>query len=515
MATHLFRKPGESTWYVRMTVPPNVRKAFGGKSKLSKTTGTSNKAEAMDKRLPILAQWKADIRAAREQAIEAREHWRPELGEQSLTLDKQIDTELLEAMKNPPRGTGGTPAEIMARFEQYERDRDQFLRDAQSLEDAGAEGLVERLRDRLHQEPTTMLDAVQSSAAITRDVMVQIAKQRYSLNSTEIVEATEIIKTPAFYKPVSPITPARLSAFRSYRVKAEVANKTIDQQESKLKKLSAYLRDQGLSLTHVTIAAWLETLGITSKTKTQYLLAGSTFWQWAIKHDVRWQNDYAEVNNPFTDHELPKVRTKVKAETARKAFTIEEIESLYAAAKVGGNETLCDLIMLGSYTGCRIEEIAQLRKDSIVTVEGIRTFKINESKTVAGIREIPIHPSLTEVVDHLISKSPDGFLLPSSSGNKYGIRSDPLSKAFGRLKKAQGFGSRHVFHSVRSMVVTLLLRAGVPGPTVANIVGHETGLVTFDVYDEGASPQQKLDALCNLSFKFLNSPTSKLFTEEA
>lgn len=105
-------------------------------------------------------------------------------------------------------------------------------------------------------------------------------------------------------------------------------------------------------------------------------------------------------------------------------------------------------------------------------------------------------------VDRLISKSTDGFLLPSSAGNKYGIRSDSLSKAFGRLKTTQGFGKQHVFHSVRAMVITLLLRSGVPGPTVANIVGHETGLVTFDVYDEGASPRQKLDALSNLSFPF-------------
>ena len=502
MATYLTQKSGQSTWYVRMAVPPDVRKAFGGRAKLIKTTGTSNKAEAMEKRLPILAQWKADIRLAREQAIEAREQWRPKLGEKSLTLDKHVDTSLLEAMKNPPKGKGGTPAEIMARFEQYERDRDQFLRDAQSLEDAGAEGLVERLRDRLYQEPMTMLDAVQSAAAITRDVMVQIAKQRYSLNPTEIIEATEIVYTPVSYKPVSPITASSLAAFRSYRVKSEVADKTIDQQESKLKKLSAYLGDQGSPLTRATVAAWLDTLGLSSKTKAQYLLAGSTFWRWAIKYDTRWQNDYAEKDSPFTGQELPKLRAKDKAGTARKAFTAEEIESLYAAAKLSENETLCDLIMLGSYTGCRIEEIAQLRKDSIVTVEGVKTFKITDSKTVAGIREIPIHPSLGKLVDRLTIKSTDGFLLPSSAGNKYGVRSDPLSKAFGRLKTAQGFGSRHVFHSVRSMVVTLLLRAGVPGPTVANIVGHETGLVTFDVYDEGASPKQKQTALAKLSFQF-------------
>lgn len=506
MATHLVQKPGESTWYVRMAVPADVRKAFGGRAKLIKTTGTSNKAEAMDKRLPILAQWKADIRAAREQGMEAREQWRENLAKASLEIDSQIDDRLLEAVKSQPKGKvkapEETPEETAARLEQFERDRAEIIRDAQSLEDAGAEGLVERLSSLLSQKPLTLLDEVQATAEITKDVMSQVTKRLFSLTPTEAIEATEIMYTPTSYKPVSPITAPRLAAFRSYRVKSEVADKTIDQQESKLKKLSAYLGDQGSPLTRATVAAWLDTLGLSSKTKAQYLLAGSTFWRWAIKYDTRWQNDYAGLDNPFTGQELPKVRTKAKAESARKAFTAEEIQSLYAAASSNGNNTLCDLIMLGSYTGCRIEEIAQLRSDSIITVEGIRTFKITDSKTVAGIREIPIHPSLAEVVDRLIDKSTDGFLLPSSSGNKYGIRSDPHSKAFSRLKTAQGFGSRHVFHSVRAMVVTLLVRAGVPGPTVANIVGHETGLVTFDVYDEGASPKQKQGALSNLGFNF-------------
>lgn len=510
MADFIFQKKGESIWYVRLDIPADVRKAFGNRRTLTQTLKTGLRSEAMERRLPWITQWKADIRAAREQATEAREQWRPKLAEASLTLEKQVDERLLEAVKKQPKGTTGTPAEIMARIELHKGRIVDLLIHAQALEDEGAEGIVERIKTHistrllahLSQEPASLLDGVQASAEIVRGALSQVAKQHYSLNPTEIIEATEIVYTPASYKPVSPITATRLAAFRSHRVKSKVADKTIDQQESKLKKLSAYLGDQGSPLTRATVAAWLDTLGVSSKTKAQYILAGSTFWRWAIKHDTRWQNDYAEKDSPFAGQELPKVRAKDKAETARKAFTAEEIESLYAAASLSGNNTLCDLIMLGSYTGCRIEEIAQLRKDSIVTVEGVKTFKITDSKTVAGIREIPIHPSLGKLVDRLTIKSTDGFLLPSSAGNKYGVRSDPLSKAFGRLKTAQGFDRRHVFHSVRSMVVTLLLRAEVPGPTVANIVGHETGLVTFDVYDEGASPKQKQAALAKLSFQF-------------
>ena len=504
MATHLVQKTGESTWYVRMAVPADVRKAFGGRAKLIKTTGTSNKTEAMDKRLPILAQWKADISAARAARAADREEWRQILHTEALDHRQQIDADFIEAIRNPPKGSANPTIEsVTLRAAKIDAGISALLRDFQDVEDAtGAVGIVEMARNGFLHDHRNATETTQALDKLFQHYMSEMARTRYDLTTAETVEAKAIISQPTDYKPVSPITALRLAAFRTYRKKSGVADKTIDQQESKLRKLSDYLRDQGSPLTRAAIATWLDTLGLSSKTKAQYLLAGSTFWRWAIKYDTRWQNDYAGLDNPFTGQELPKLRTKAKAESARKAFTAEEIQSLYAAASLSGNSTLCDLIMLGSYTGCRIEEIAQLRSDSIITVEGIRTFKISDSKTVAGIREIPIHPSLAEVVDRLIDKSTDGFLLPSSSGNKYGIRSDPHSKAFSRLKTAQGFGSRHVFHSVRAMVVTLLVRAGVPGPTVANIVGYETGLVTFDVYDEGASPKQKQAALSNLDFNF-------------
>ena len=501
MATHLVQKPGESTWYVRMAVPADVRKAFGGRAKLIKTTGTSNKAEAMDKRLPILSQWKADIRTARESKAGNGDEWRLAQHTAGKNLQQMRTIAVNEIFT--PKSPDAPPADLTW-FEALP----EIVND---LRENGRFDLAERITNNskrlleFYEYGGTAgegIDITNERQELIGDIEAACVADEYDLSETEEEEARSIVRQPTTYKPLSPISAPRLATFRSYRVKSGVAPKTIDQQESKLKKLSDYLHNHGSPLSRATIATWLDTLELSSKTKAQYLLAGSTFWKWAIKHDIHWQNDYAGVDNPFTGQELPKVRAKNKAESARKAFTAEEIESLYAAAKLSGGDTLCNLIMLGSYTGCRIEEIAQLHKNSIITVEGIRTFKITDSKTVAGIREIPIHPSLAEVVDRLIDESTDGFLLPSSSGNKYGIRSDPLSKAFGRLKKTQGFGSRQVFHSVRSMVITLLLRAGAPGPTVANIVGHETGLVTFDIYDEGASPKQKQAALSNLCFNF-------------
>lgn len=456
----------------------------------------------MDRRLPILALWKQQIEAAKNAKATNHDVWRQELADKGAILERKVDAGILNAIKRPPRGKGRTEAEIPARSIQLDQDIASFLSQLQGLEDAGAIGLVEAMRKRLETPPASMLDGIESAAQVSRTVTVMLAERRHGLSPAEVEEAAVLTAFPSTYKPVSPITHSRLATFRAFREKSGIAAKTIDQQASKLEKLSAYLRDQGKPLDADLVGAWLESLSLSSKTKAQYLLAGSTFWLWAVKHDARWREDYAGKDNPFRGQTLPKVRGKARVEAARKAFTTEQIESLFAVALAGGNRTLCDLINLGAHTGCRIEELAQLRKESVVKVEGVLSFKIEDSKTAAGIREIPIHPALTTTVDRLSADSSDGYLLPSSAGNKYGIRSDSLSKAFGRLKTAQGFGRQHVFHSVRSMVVTLLLRAGVPGPTVANIVGHETGLVTFDVYDEGASPKQKLEAIQKLHFTF-------------
>ncbi|TCQ84245.1 tyrosine-type recombinase/integrase [Pseudomonas sp. JUb52] len=502
MATHLVQKPGESTWYVRLAIPVDVRHAFGGRVKLIRTTGTSNKTEAMEKRLPILAQWKADIAAARAGKAAAREGWRDEVAGEGIIHKARVDTALLYAIRNPTRPSPITPTEeeLIARVADWYSQKDSLIAEVEAM---GLTDTATQMRESFDRVfGASASEAVMIADEVVQGFSVEEAQQKYGLTPSETKEARTIVSEPHTYTPTSQLTPARLKAFREHREKAQIATKTIDQQLSKLQKLSAYLKQQGVSLNHDTVAAWLESLDLTSKTKTQYLLAGNTFWKWAMKNDARWKVDFAGVESPFREQELPKVRGKAKAEAARKAFTVEEIEIIFSQAKSEGHERLCDLIQFGSYTGARIEELCQLRADSIITIEGVQCFKIADSKTAAGIREIPVHPALVPLVERLSKETKDGYLLPSSGGNKYGVRSDSLSKAFGRLKSSLGFGTQHVFHSVRSMAVTQLLRKGVPGVQVADLVGHETGVITYDVYDQGASPRQKLEAISKLSYNF-------------
>lgn len=496
MANNLEQQGG--TWHVRMSIPADVRKAFGGRKILSKSLETGLRSEAMNRRLPFLVQWKAEIAAARAQAQALKENWRPELAAWGHDFDKDVSARFLAASKRIPEVREQTPEELEATKQKLFDAAYSLYMNAQKLEDLGTTGVVDLVKKYGAQKTTSDMDVVQQSAGYHRELTALITTAQYGLTPAEAAEAKSIVLDPTVYKPKSPITTARLEAFRKYREARDVSAKNVDQQESKLKKLSAFLAVTGKPLDFDCVATWIDSIDAASKTKIQYLAAGNAFWKWAMKHDARWREEYKGVIAPFERHDLPQRKGKVKLDAQRIDFELSELSSLYAAAHAKKLHSLADLILLGAYSGARIEELCQLRTENIINEDGVQSFDIVDSKTAAGIRIVPVHPALEALVKRLMDDSKDGYLVPSDSKNKYGIRSDLMSKAFGRLKTSLGFGKFQVFHSIRKTVVTQLSRAGVAGPLIAELVGHETGHVTFDNYHQGASAAQKLEAISKL-----------------
>lgn len=467
------------TYHVRMDIPKDVREAFGGRRILSLSLKTGSREEAMFRRLPILHAWKGQIKALREGKL-LGDGWQEDVVQtledfDAITLGQKRAL-VGETIPPLPDVDPALKAKLMSspRFMEAVR-----LLVGDHLKD-GIGGRVQ-IQDKLNRGLKGMLQK-----RLGTD---------YKLTAQQRQELETLVKDPASYKARSPITKARLASFRTYRLEHHVALKTVNQQESKLLNLSEHLQTTGTKLDFDSVSAWLQGMKHSSKTKQQYLLAGRQFWQWSVTHEPQWRQTFKGHVNPFEKHTLPTLKGKAKLDAKRKAFTVEEVGTLYSAAKKQGLDILADLILLGGYTGARIEELCQLRKEHLITVDGVRMFDIVDSKTVAGIRSVPVHPKLTALVDRLAKASTDGYLVPSASNNKYQIRSDALSKAFGRLKTTMGFDRTRVFHSIRATVITSLVRADVPDRLIQELVGHETGTVTFDVYSNGSSPKQKLAAI--------------------
>ena len=198
---------------------------------------------------------------------------------------------------------------------------------------------------------------------------------------------------------------------------------------------------------------------------------------------------------PFENLDFRQWKKSSKVANKRIAYKQEEVLQLLKAAQDKGDLRLIELIQLAMYTGARIEELCSLKTDDLIVVDEVQCFNISDSKTEAGIREVPIHPSISKLVAKLVKESQDGYLITELTFNKYNNRSNAIGKRFGHLKQKLGFGREHVFHCFRNTVATQLENARIPEGVAADIVGHDKKTITYGLYSGGTSALIKFNAL--------------------
>lgn len=272
-----------------------------------------------------------------------------------------------------------------------------------------------------------------------------------------------------------------------------VQQKTADMARSVVARFVARFPSAQL-VTRRAVAEWIAERidkGNSPNTIQRDLTHIRAFWKYLRDHEGAVTND-----EPLRDHKIG--RAKDQHKNGWQAFSPEDVVRLYNKAIELEDEPLANLILLGAFTGARIEEICQLK--TMDCTSGV--FRITDSKTKAGIREVPIHRKLKPLVKRLIKNSKDGFLLSGlPTGNQYGDRSNPIGKRFGRLKSGElGFSREFVFHSIRKTVTTMLEQAGVTENVTADIVGHDKPRITYGLYSGGSSLEQKKAALRKLKY---------------
>jgi len=182
------------------------------------------------------------------------------------------------------------------------------------------------------------------------------------------------------------------------------------------------------------------------------------------------------------------------------AFQPEEVVQLHWLAIEDGDTVLADLISIAAYTGARIEELCSL-KCTRVDLRN-RNIQIDDSKTEAGIRVVPIHSAILRRMKNMVDESTDGYLISGLTANKYGDRSNAIGKRFGRLKKEHSYSHRYVFHSIRKTLTTQLENAGVLENIAADIVGHDKPRITYGLYSGGATLEVKREAIEKVKYNF-------------
>lgn len=163
---------------------------------------------------------------------------------------------------------------------------------------------------------------------------------------------------------------------------------------------------------------------------------------------------------------------KNKAVRPHHPFSRQKINRLWAHCDEPGVDTV--LILL--YTGMRVGEMLHLRKADVNLLQGY--IRITKSKTVSGIRTIPIHHRICPLITKRM-KSSGSSLIADSEGKQYDyIRYCHLWRNVMHSIKADG----HTTHDCRHTVATLLDNAGANETAKRRILGHAGGDVTERVY---------------------------------
>ena len=189
----------------------------------------------------------------------------------------------------------------------------------------------------------------------------------------------------------------------------------------------------------------------------------------------------------------------------RKEFSVEEIKKLYISAQEKNDEELADLIFFAMHTGARIEELCQLKTIDILQINGYSCIQIKDAKASAGNRTIPIHSSLRSLIGKKMNQRNDGYLIAMQNKNKFGNRSNALSKRFTRLKQGLGFSPEYVFHSIRKTVVTIFQNNSINEGIARDIIGHDKKLIVHGLYSGQNSVESKFKAIEKIKFQLLTN----------
>lgn len=128
--------------------------------------------------------------------------------------------------------------------------------------------------------------------------------------------------------------------------------------------------------------------GLAYNTIRDRLASLGSFWAWMESREA-----VAPGVNPWRGHKISKQANKGRSPEKR-TYTDDELLRLLA-----GNEQvkawptysyIPDLMVLGMFTGCRLDELCSLTAEKVETAAGHAVLDIVDAKTKAGIRPVGV-----------------------------------------------------------------------------------------------------------------------------
>lgn len=136
-----------------------------------------------------------------------------------------------------------------------------------------------------------------------------------------------------------------------------------------------------------------------------------------------------------------------------------------------------NVILMLIYSGCRISELLDLKKENVNINE--RWFDVIVSKTEAAIRKVPISDKVLPFFEHWYNLNDCEYLLSTPDGKHFEYRNyyDSYWKPL-----MEQLDMEHRLHNTKHTCVSLLAEAGVDERLIKKIVGYKGQGVTQQVY---------------------------------
>lgn len=194
----------------------------------------------------------------------------------------------------------------------------------------------------------------------------------------------------------------------------------------------------------------------------------SGMFKYAEKHDIishdRNKVSLLDVSKAGNPNKIPRER-----------FTQDEIQSIWNKEN---DDIYYSVILMLIYSGVRINEMLNLRKADVNLNE--HYFSINESKTKAGIRKVPIADKTYKFFEYWYTHNENcDYLICGIDGHNMDdsdFRRNYWNPLLAYLK------TKHRPHDCRHTCISLLTEAGIDERRIKQIVGHKGDGVTQKVY---------------------------------